>query len=144
MESGVSELLSLIFTIGRSMRESMRKSIQRNGKAASFLQFETLRYIKEHGQPHMREVAAYFRITPPAATLLIDVLVRDKLLSRRFDPKDRRAIRVALTPAGARYLTKGVNAHLKRLTKLFSILTAEERSQMITILRKISKNIKTS
>ncbi|HVM76919.1 MAG TPA: MarR family transcriptional regulator [Candidatus Paceibacterota bacterium] len=144
MESGTPELLSLLFTIGRSMRESMRRNIQRNGKPGSFLQFETLRYVKEHKQPYMRDVAAFFHITPPAATLLIDGLVREKLLMRRFDPKDRRAIRIALTPTGARYLSKGIAAHQKRLAALFNSLNAEERSQLIRILRKISKTITTS
>ncbi len=141
MESSISELLSLLFVIGRSMRESMRASVTR-GKAASFLQFETLRYVKEHGQPHMRDVAHYFRITPPAATLLIDALVREKLLKRSFDASDRRAVRLGLTEAGHRYLAAGINAHLKRLKKLFAVLSRAERAHLISILKKISKNIK--
>ncbi len=143
MDSSISELLTQIFEIGRSMREQMRKSIHGNGKPASFLQFETLRYVKEHKRPYMRDVARYFRITPPAATLLIDGLVREKLLIRQLDTKDRRAIRISLTASGNRYLSKGVTAHLKRLTKLFSTLSHEERTQLLSILRKISKNIKT-
>jgi MarR family transcriptional regulator, 2-MHQ and catechol-resistance regulon repressor len=143
MESSISELLSLLFVIGQSMRESMRKSINR-GKAASFLQFETLRYVKEHDRLLMRDVAHYFRITPPAATLLVDGLVRDKLLKRVVDTKDRRAVRVMITPAGRRYIAQGVTAHLERLKKLFSALSSDERAQLINILKKISKNIKTA
>ncbi len=143
MESSISELLSLLFVVGRSLRESMRKSVTKD-KSASFLQFETLRYVKENGRPHMRDVANYFRITPPAATLLIDALVREKLLKRIYDAKDRRAIRLALTETGHRYLTKGIDAHLNRLRKLFSVLSASERTQLIAILKKISKNIKTA
>lgn len=143
MESSISELLSLLFVVGRSVRESMRKSIL-DGKSASFLQFETLRYIKEHHEPLMRDVAGYFRITPPAATLLIDALVREKLLKRIFDAKDRRAVRLVLTDSGGRYLSRGINAHLKRLKKLFAVLTSDERAQLISILKKISKNIKTT
>lgn len=143
MESSISELLSLLFEVGRFMRESMRKSII-NGRSASFLQFETLRYVKEHRQPLMRDIANYFRITPPAATLLIDALVREKHLKRILNFKDRRTVRLALTDAGTRYLNRGINAHLNRLKKLFKVLTPEERAQLISILKKISKNIKTT
>jgi DNA-binding MarR family transcriptional regulator len=143
MESSISDLLSLLFVVGRSMRESMRKSIL-DGKSASFLQFETLRYIKEHRRPLMRDVAEYFRITPPAATLLLDGLVREKFIARAFDAKDRRAVRLALTESGNRYLTRGIDAHLKRLKKLFAVLSPDERAQLIVILRKILKNIKTA
>jgi len=142
MESSISELLALLFVIGRSIKESMRTSVT-DGKSASFLQFETLRYIKEHRKPLMRDVAHYFRITPPAATLLVDGLVREKLLARSFDAKDRRAVHLVLTEAGHRYLTRGINAHLMRLKKLFAVLSADERIQLVNILKKISKNIKT-
>lgn len=143
METSISELLSLLFVVGRSMKESMRKSIT-NGKSASFLQFETLRYIKDHERPLMSDVARYFHITPPAATLLIDALVREKLLKRVLDPKDRRAVHLALSDTGRRYLMKGINAHLKRLKKLFAVLNPDERIQLINILKKIAKNIKTT
>ena len=141
MESSISELLSLLFVVGQSMREGMRKKLAK-GKASSFLQFETLRYIKEHERPLMRDVAGYFRITPPAATLLVDALVREKLLKRVLDAKDRRAVHLALTDAGHRYLARGVSEHIKRLKTIFAVLTADERAQLIAILRKILKNIK--
>ncbi|HVN26653.1 MAG TPA: MarR family transcriptional regulator [Candidatus Paceibacterota bacterium] len=139
MDANISELVSLLFAVGRSMRESMRRVA--NGKGASFLQFETLRYVKEHDRPHMRDVAGYFRITPPAATLLVDGLVREGLLTRVFDRRDRRAVRLTLTPQGLRYLTQGKKAHLRRITKLFSVLDARERRQAIAILKKMAKNI---
>jgi len=121
----------------------MRTSIT-NGKSASFLQFETLRYIRDHHQPLMRDVAHYFRITPPAATLLVDGLVREKLLARSFDAGDRRVVHLALTDAGHRYLSRGTNAHVKHLKKLFAVLSAHERIQLVGILEKISKSIKTA
>lgn len=141
MESSISELLSLLFVIGRSMREGMRKSVA-TGRSASFLQFETLRYIKERERPLMRDVANHFRITPPAATLLVDGLVREKLLKRVSDVKDRRAVHLALTETGQRYLAKGINEHLRRLKKLFAVLSPDERAILIAILKKILKNTK--
>ncbi len=142
MESNVSELLALFFVAGRSIRESMRKGAA-DGKGVPFLQFETLRYVKERGRPLMRDVAEYFRITPPAATLLVDCLVREKFVKRIFDKKDRRAVRLALTRAGREYLIRGTGVYVTRWKKLFSMLTPDERAKLIVILKKISRNINT-
>lgn len=140
-KTSITDIISLIFVIGRSMREGIHKRAG-GGEFGSFLQFETLRYVKDHKRPLMRDVADYFMITPPAATLLIDGLVREKLLGRAFDERDRRAVRVALTPSGQKFLARGMKVRLAHLKKIFSVLSADERAELTNILRKISKTRK--
>jgi MarR family transcriptional regulator, 2-MHQ and catechol-resistance regulon repressor len=134
---GSSELVSLMFVMGRFMREKMNKTIT-SGRFGSMLHFETLRYIKEEGKPLMRDVARHFRITPPAATLLIDGLVKEKFLTRIVDPKDRRAVRITLTPQGKKIIARGIMHRIKELKKIFAGLTASEQAQLTAILRKIT------
>jgi DNA-binding MarR family transcriptional regulator len=88
----------------------------------------------------MRDVARHFRITPPAATLLIDGLVKEKFIARIVDAKDRRAVRVMLTPRGKAVIARGIMNRIKELKKIFAGLTAGERAQLIAILRKITKH----
>ena len=104
------------------------------------MEFEALKYIKDAGPPHMRDVAKTFHITPPAATLMIDGLVKTKLLVRVLDPNDRRSVRVAITPKGRRWLDRGITKKVKEMKKTFGVLTPMERTQFIAIIRKIIKN----
>ncbi len=134
--SDSAKILSLLFAIGRRIREEGKP----HGKAPAYslLHFHTLQYIAAKGKPFMHDVAAYLRVTPPAATLLIDGLVKEKLLVRSLDKKDRRSVRVALTEQGKRFLSRGIREKMKKVKNMFAAaLTAKERAAFIAILEKI-------
>lgn len=132
------ELISHIFIMGRFMRDKMHKQIGTG--QCTMMEFETLKYVKDAGKPHMREVAKMFHVTPPAATLMIDGLVKAKLLERVLDPDDRRSVRVSLTPKGKQLLERGIAKKIREMKKHFGVLTPTERAQFIAIIKKIIKN----
>lgn len=139
-KAGIEELLSLMFVIGRFMRSGATKRGSKKTVSHSMLQFETVRYVKERERPLMRDVAAYFSITPPAATLLVDGLVKEGLLSRIVDAKDRRAVRVRLTVKGKAFLARWMEEKAEKWKKLFGTLTADEQLALIGILSKMAKS----
>jgi len=126
-----------MFVIGRKMREEMKQSMQKSG--CSWLHFEVLRFVDESRRILMRDVAEHFSITPPAATLLVDGLVAGKLLRRIVDPKDRRAIRVAITPKGKKILKQGIAERIAKIKHIFSVLDSKEHAELLRILNKIAK-----
>lgn len=129
MLSKRGRILSLIFAIGRRMRDDEHYSM---------LHFHTLRYIEREKRPSMHDVAHYLRVTPPAATLLVDGLVKDKLIKRALDTRDRRAVRLSLTSRGKLFLTRGIQKKVKKLKSVFSVLTQKEQAQLATILEKVA------
>ena len=131
-------LASLLFVIGRFMRNETKQG--GDGKRLSMLHFEALRFVRNHERPSMRELAGYFHITPPAATLLVDGLVKEKMLSRVLDAKDRRSVRVTLTPLGKRVLAHGIQEKMKKLQKVFFVLSPHERRLLIDLLGKMAKS----
>jgi DNA-binding MarR family transcriptional regulator len=134
----MEELVSHMFLMGRLMRDIMQKKAGQ--EQCTMLEFETLKYIKDEGQPHMRDVARNFHMTPPAATLLIDSLVKERLLARVSDPADRRSVHVAVTARGKQTLERGINKKVSEIKKIFGILTPAERTQFVAVLKKIIKN----
>ena len=137
MPNQSSQLVSLMFVIGRRMREEMKQTSVQNG--CSWLHFEALRYIQENGKPTMRDIAAHFSITPPGATLLVEGLVVNKMLKRVVDTKDRRTVRIALTPKGKKMIDHGVQVRMKKIKEVFSVLNQKEYAELIRILEKIAK-----
>lgn len=131
-----AKLTSLMFMIGRRMRDDMRQYGKEN--AVSWLHFETLRYVREAGTPLMRDVAEHFSITPPAVTLLVEGLVANQMLRRIVDAKDRRAVRIGLTPKGKETLVRGMRYRKRKITAMFSALNARERTELIRILEKLA------
>ena len=85
----------------------------------------------------MKDVAKHFHVTPPAATLLIDNLVREKLLTRLIDDKDRRSVQVSLTKKGKALFEKSMTQKEVQFKKIFGVLTPAERTQFAAILKKI-------
>ena len=138
-QTTMEELVSLMFIMGRFMRDKMHKRMS-GGRCNSLLEFETLRYVEESGKPHMRDIAKNFHVTPPAATLMIDSLVEARFLKRILDPKDRRSVRVSLTSRGSKSLENGMTDKARELKKIFGVLTPAERVQFVAILKKIIKN----
>jgi DNA-binding MarR family transcriptional regulator len=137
-QTTIEDLVSHIFIMGRVMRDKMHKHI--GAGQCTMIEFETLKYVKDAGKPHMRDVAKTFHVTPPAATLMIDGLVKNKLLARVLDPNDRRSVRVAITPKGKKLLDRGIAKKINEMKKTFGVLTPTERAQFIAIIRKIIKN----
>lgn len=132
------ELISHMFIMGRLMRDKLHKNI--NEGQCSMMEFATMKYVKDVGQPHMHDVAKNFHVTPPAATLLIEPLVKAKLLARVLDPNDRRSVRVSLTPKGRRILERGIAKKVGEMKKIFGVLAPAERTQFVAIIKKIIKN----
>ena len=82
----------------------------------------------------MAELAREFGVEKAALTGLVDRAERHGLVERRAVPGDRRAISVALTPAGLRTATRfhaDVTAELDQLTA--SLTTADRASFRIAL-----------
>jgi DNA-binding MarR family transcriptional regulator len=85
----------------------------------------------------MSELAHFFSVTPSAATLLVEGLVKDKLLTRIADKHDRRGVRLALTAKGNRAMEGAVEAKMKKLEDIFSVLSQKEQDTLAAILEKV-------
>lgn len=132
----MEELISLTFAMGQMMRERNHKECA-DGPCSSLLGLETLWYVQGAGEPSMRDIAKQFHISPPAATLMVDGLVKGKLLKRVLDPRDRRSVRITLTAQGKKALAQGRAKKIQGLKKIFGVLSAEERKQFSAIIKKI-------
>ncbi len=131
MASDDAKIFTLLFGLGRRMRDEKQRH--------SMVHFQTLRYVKERGRPPIHEVAQFLCVTRPAASLLVDGLVREGLLRRSLDPKDRRTARLALTAQGKAFFARGMRERVKKIGQLFSILSKKERRALIAMLEKISQ-----
>ncbi len=135
--TNLSEIISLVFVMGQFMKEKMHKKLDHGH--CTLLEFEALRYVEAGERPLMSDIARKFHVTPPAATLLIDGLVKQKMLERFVDPADRRSVHIGLTRKGKQLLELGMARRVRELKKVFGVLTPAERTQFAAILKKITK-----
>ncbi len=107
------------------------------GLCATPAQMGVLVAIVKAGLTGIKEVAAEFRMSPSAATQLVDGLVDAGLLVREEDAKDRRKIRLTVTPSGLTVLAKARKERLRSLSQVLKPLTDAELKQLAALQRKI-------
>ncbi|MDE2030713.1 MAG: MarR family transcriptional regulator [Patescibacteria group bacterium] len=106
----------------------------------SVSQIDTLSYIADKGNPTMKEIANYLKITPPSTTAIIEIMQKKKLINRVSNEKDRRTIRVTLTPKAWKFFKELHNRKLDIFKKMFSKLEDTERRQLTKILNILTKD----
>lgn len=135
----VDELMEVVFLI-RQVVEKMHREKYKG--TFSPLHLFTLHFIDIKKNPSMKEVADFLLVTPSSATSLIDSMVRAKILMRVFDKKDRRAVRIKITPTGEKTFKEGHKFMDMQIRKVFSCLNLAELKQLLSIYRKILNFIK--
>jgi DNA-binding MarR family transcriptional regulator len=94
----------LIATVAPVMRHLVANA-RRSGRAwgtLTYQQYNVLRMIDTLGPQAQADVARRLLVTAPVVTRLASALVDAGFLERQADPKDKRAVILALTPTGRR------------------------------------------
>ena len=85
----------------------------------------------------MGELSKWLDIPLSTTTRVMDGLVETGVVERVADPTDRRVVRVALTENG-RKIHETLNDFMRqRIAHLMRGLSVDERSQLMTLLRKV-------
>jgi MarR family 2-MHQ and catechol resistance regulon transcriptional repressor len=101
-------------------------------------QLNVLNIIGDTEPCTMGEIAKRAALSLSSVTLIVDKLVRNKLVSRVRSKTDRRIIYAKLTPEGQKlYQIQIEHLHIVG-TKMFSLLSLEEQDQLLGILQKLT------
>jgi DNA-binding MarR family transcriptional regulator len=136
------ELMQSISYIQRLARIMLKKrsDVLLQGKV-TMPQYLTLELLSNKGALKMNRIAKAFQISLPAATGLINRLVKMKLVKRSYDKNDRRVILIVLTPEGRRVTTQTKIARRKVIEEMFGCLSDQERQTYLNIIRKVKKTL---
>lgn len=89
----------------------------------------------------MSEIAKHFSLTLPAATSLVNKLVKMKFAQRMEDKKDRRLVKILLTQNGEKSLIKAVEERKKRIGLIVSSLSDNDKNELLRITKIIISTI---
>lgn len=125
-------LVDVMFTWGRIMRQKMHEW----QPDLPFVQFGALTHIADK-HPTMTEVAAYLKVAAPAATTIVEELVKRGFISRVHDERDRRVVRLEPTKRGKALLVKSAALKAKFMQENLKELSSAEREKLTAIISKI-------
>lgn len=109
----------------------------------TFRQYRSLTRINE-GHHSVTELAALAHRTLPTMSKNIEVLVRQGLIRRGEDPKDRRTAVLELTEKGGQVLKAADAAIADLIQLLVSVVEVEERPQLSDQLSRIRDLVEAS
>lgn len=89
----------------------------------------------------LADLAREVGISQGTASTLVEALVRDGLLARGVDDKDRRAIRLTTTPEGQAQARNWARDYIVVAAEIFSCLTSEEQSELTRLLDRIAESV---
>ena len=105
-------------------------------------QLSALSVIVFGGKTSLSELARAEQVRLPTMSRVIDALVRDGLVKRETDKKDRRSIAITATEKGTRIMHKRRGRREKRLLELLQPLRREEIDLLVRASEILAKELK--
>ena len=132
------EAIQALFQLSVDLEKGIDQFHLKNGFSRSrFLVLLVL--MHEEGNrltPH--EIAVKLNVTRGNMTGLIDCLMKDGLVKKFEDGKDRRKVWIEMTPKARQFLKRVFPDYFKRLARLMSVITRDEIEALIRISRKLN------
>lgn len=101
-------------------------------------QLATLLAIKQAPDPVTQvDVASWLDRDAASITSIIDNMSKNGLVERKRDLKDRRAVRLIITPKGEKVLEQAKEPIVKEVMAIMSCLSENETRTMINLLKRI-------
>lgn len=139
------EAMAVIANVWRAAQE-VRAQLERRvlrPQGISWGGFSLLFNLWISGPAHpmeTRALAASMGCARPSVSSLCDTLERDGLIIRQGDDRDRRLVRVALTPAGHRFITALFPRFNAGEAALVAGMEDHDRRQLATLLRRLLRS----
>ena len=90
----------------------------------------------------MSAIATTLRLSPAATSHLVERLVRAGLVERREDPEDRRAKRVAVTPAGLALTARVQAERTREFAAVMGRLSPGLRRRFASVLTLVNRELR--
>lgn len=117
------------------LSQQMGETFAQHGLTAA--SFDVLATLLRSGPPHAlspNQLLATMMVTSGTMTNRIDQLVKEDLVARVQNPKDKRSVLIQLTDKGHGVIDAAVTDHVKTQTRLTEMLSDEEKSGLNALL----------
>ena len=136
-------LVSLMLDINRSLRKQLLR--KKCTSEVNMLQIHALSLLGESKGMIMKEFANAMFIAAPSATVFVQRLVKLGWAKRLVDNKNRKIVRIIITPAGKRILVKKQKEASNLMRQLIhNAIPTEEQQHFLRILTQLLAEIRTS
>lgn len=104
-------------------------------------QMVALDFVSECKRVKMTDIAHTLSTQISSASVLVDRLIREKMLERSHDTRDRRVVWIRATKKGREVLSQIKKEKKQSIKAIFGKLTEKERAQYLSVLLKVKAHL---
>jgi MarR family transcriptional regulator, 2-MHQ and catechol-resistance regulon repressor len=134
-EASGTHLWLVLMKARRALARHATRSIEAAGIGLS--DFATLELLLHKGPQPVNEIGRRIDLTSGSITSAVDRLEKRGLVARGFDPDDRRARIVRLTPEGEAMISGVFTGHKAAMDHAAGGLSKAERATLIDLLKRL-------
>lgn len=131
------EMLNNIYLLPQLFKKSGFKYENFNGYKKSFNYHLILIILKEQEKLPMSEIGKLMGIKKQNMTYIVDRLVKNGLIRRVPDMKDRRVINITITDEGKEYLSEWQKNIIKEINGIFDYFNEEDLKKLHSSIKNI-------
>jgi DNA-binding MarR family transcriptional regulator len=132
-------VVDAVLTASRVLVAIAARSLAEVADEVTLTQYRSLVVLASRGPQSVAALADELGVTPSTVSRLCDRLVRKGLVRRREDRRDRRAVRLALTPAGRELVDAVTERRRTEITGLLDGIPEEEQRSLVHALRRLAQ-----
>ncbi len=142
MADQIIDLQRAVTTIMRALKIA-ETDVQVAHRQLSFLpvDIQTLRYISEHPDCRLADVAGYLGVVATTASSVIDRLVDRGFVERRRPETDRRSLALSLTREGREAISRIEAEELATMRIMLDALPEDEREMFVRHMTQIAAKV---
>jgi DNA-binding MarR family transcriptional regulator len=135
VRSEQDSVIDAVLTASRVLVAVAARSLAEVADEVTLTQYRALVVLASRGPQSLAALADELAVTASTASRLCDRLVRKRLVRRREDPRDRRAVRLALTPEGRALVDAVTERRRTEIADLLKGIPDEAQRSMVQALR---------
>lgn len=133
--------LSTLVVFTRAEHEIHKREFQTIKETGlTVAQFGVLEALYSKGDLKIYELIEKILTTSGNITVVIKNLEKEGLVKKIIDPEDKRVAIISITDRGRKIIEDIFPKHIKNISRIFSVLTDEEKIMLKSILKKF-KNL---
>jgi DNA-binding MarR family transcriptional regulator len=133
------QVVDAVLSASRVLVAVAARSLAEVGEVVTLTQYRSLVVLASRGPQGVAALAEAVAVTPPTASRMCERLVKKGLLTRRADRRDRRQVRLALSPAGRQLVDKVTARRRAEIEQLVTSIPSASRGEVVDALRHLSE-----
>ena len=136
MDNNLEEMAQRFLKLSSRLRRLGPGAPQQEHIATSPSHLALIEYAAGNPYCGIQEMAEALKLSTPTVSISVRQLEKSKLMARKPNPADGRAVHLFLTPKGEDVHQRAHSFHRQKFEKLLSGLNPEERELLISLLER--------